>query len=142
MEPFRPKDTPLGSNYHRDSTEYRGGRASVPENTSRGTRWNPPRYVPNASSCIPKQRVMVPGGVRITLRILTLLSSLAIIGLLAHAIHIRELTKGERLVYPHGTTIAAWPHTLTMHPTFLLLIAAVVAALFNFVALATLAGFV
>jgi hypothetical protein len=95
MEPFRAKDTLLRSEYHRDSTEYHGGRTPVPENASRPARWNLFRYVPSESPFIPKQRVVIQHGVRITLRVLTLLSSLAIIGVLSHTIQIQQSTKGN-----------------------------------------------
>jgi hypothetical protein len=143
MEPFRPKDTLLGPSYIHDHTAYNRTHAQIrPVRNAPRSAWNPTRYLPTSTRYLPKQRIIIPHGVRVTLRIPTLLVSLAVVGVLAHTIYIRESTRGERLVYPLGTTIAAWPHALTMHPTLLLLAAAAVAVLFNLVALASLAGFV
>jgi hypothetical protein len=141
MEPYRQTNTLPDNERYDDRTEYKGINTPPPSNPPRYTRWNPSRYVPSPSYYMPKQKVVIPHGIRVTLRVITLFLSLSIISILSHAIHIRNTTKNERMIYPHGTSLPAWPHSLTMHPTLLLLAAAVVAVLFNVFALAALVGF-
>lgn len=83
----------------------------------------------------PKQKHRIPHSARLGLRVLSLLLSLAAVGILAHATLIYRMTTDEIFTYPYGTKFKAWPQPLHLRPTFLMIGAAVTAALLNIVAL-------
>lgn len=76
-------------------------------------------------------RYQVPHGIRVTWRIMSLLLSITIIGLLGHVLYLRGKSTEANFKYPSGMEIPAWPEGLKLYPTYLFLGAAIVAFVIN-----------
>jgi hypothetical protein len=87
------------------------------------------------------QRGRVPTAAHSGLRILSLLFSLTIIGILSYTLILYHRTKDENITSAHGYRFRAWPTLPKLHPIYLLLAAAAFAAALNIgVLLALLCG--
>lgn len=80
-------------------------------------------------------RYQVSHGIRVTWRIISLLLSITIIGLLGHTLYLQGKSALANFKYPSGMELPAWPEGLKLYPTYLFLGAAVVAFVVNFIAL-------
>jgi uncharacterized Tic20 family protein len=81
----------------------------------------------------PWSTILLP--YRVGLRLLTGCLALAIAGLLAYLVIVRDSTKDSRYLDANGKNQMAWPRTVHMEPTVVLLIAAGVSFLFDAVSL-------
>jgi hypothetical protein len=85
---------------------------------------------------IPQERIVTI--TRLCLRVLSLVVSIVILALLGHSLHRYHATR--HMLHEDEKThqqTRVWPQSLTLHPTYWMLVAAVVATLFStFVAVA------
>jgi hypothetical protein len=82
----------------------------------------------------------IPHGIRVALRIASMIASLAVAGLLVHTVVTQHITRNQKFTYPHGTEFSAWPKTLKLGPTYLMLGAGLFAGVLNLIALIALCG--
>jgi hypothetical protein len=116
MEPFRHTNEPT-------SSLLNGNTSYEPKSDPHREKRSRARYV--------SQRSNLHSAAHSGLRILSLLFSLAIIGILAYTIIIYQRTKDENITSPHGYRLRAWPTRLKLYPTYVLLAAAASAASLN-----------
>ncbi|KAF2431028.1 hypothetical protein EJ08DRAFT_208450 [Tothia fuscella] len=81
-----------------------------------------------------------PHSIRICLRVVSLLLSISIIGIIIHTILVYNKDPNISWVYPHGNRLRAFPSVVVMKPTYFMLAAAILATILSILALITLLG--
>src|ERR1700761_2119028 len=91
-----------------------------------------PRYTTSRQHR-PWPTVLLP--YRVSLRLLTACLALAIAGFIVYVVTIRNSTKGSRYLDANGKNSMAWPRTVSMQPTVVLLAVAGASFLFDVISL-------